>query len=193
MKLSASKRFEDLRVMTFIDGSNVLIEMGKFYGINLKAEKPTHYSIKHAWDLICSTCSELDKARGVRHHWFGEIKGTDETINKYKDTLNRRFVQPVLFKKGQGKEKRVDIALTTSLLVNALNKNFDIGVLVSGDKDYLSVVEEAKRAGVQVFGCFFENNINAELKREYDRFFTLGRNLQQGTFDAHKKNLESND
>ena len=44
-------------------------------------------------------------------------------------------------------EKGVDIALTTALLVNAHQKNFDVAVVVTGDADHLSVVEEAKRSG----------------------------------------------
>jgi uncharacterized LabA/DUF88 family protein len=92
----------------------------------------------------------------------------------WKERLRANKFTPVIFKKLKNHpEKGVDIALTTALLVNAHQKNFDVAVVVTGGADYLSVVEEAKRSGAQIFGCFFKNNLSPELKIAFDRFFPI--------------------
>ena len=47
-------------------------------------------------------------------------------------------------------EKGVDVAMAVEFLIQAYNRNFDVGVLVTGDEDFKGVVSEAKRLGRKV-------------------------------------------
>ncbi len=191
MNLNASRRFEDLKVMSFIDGSNLLIELSRFLDVPFRAEKPPDMAITLCRDLIYNTCGELGSTRAIRHSWFASIQGSGEGLKSYEGKLREAQLTPVIFPKSKGREKRVDIALTTHLLVEAFSRNFDIGIVVTGDEDFISVVQEAKRYGAQIFGCFFDTSINPDLKREFDRFFPIGANMTSKTREEYRKQLQS--
>ncbi|HEX9597179.1 MAG TPA: NYN domain-containing protein, partial [Anaerolineales bacterium] len=63
-----------------------------------------------------------------------------------------------------------DIALTKEMLVNAFHQNFNIGILVSGDEDYVSLVNEVKRYGAVLWGAFFNHGLSNELFLACDHF-----------------------
>jgi uncharacterized LabA/DUF88 family protein len=70
----------------------------------------------------------------------------------------------------------VDITLTKDMLVHAFNDNYDAAVLVTGDGDYIPVVEELKHMGKSVYLVFFEDDgagLNKELRLACDKFFKL--------------------
>jgi hypothetical protein len=161
--------------MLFIDGTNFLVELFRAFELEFKAESPPPNAARVAYLLLFHSLSKhLGATRGIRHFWFASFTGNDTDKTEYEKRLRANYFTPVIFKKLRAQpEKRVDIALTTALLVNAHQKNFDVAVLVSGDADYLSVVEESKRYSGQIFGCFFEQNINPGLQIAFDRFFPI--------------------
>jgi uncharacterized LabA/DUF88 family protein len=62
------------------------------------------------------------------------------------------------------------------MLRQAFLDNYDLAVLVTGDGDYLPVVEEVKRLGKRVTLAFFEHaqaGLNPELPRAADEFYQL--------------------
>jgi NYN domain-containing protein len=174
MNIGDNKLLTGMRSMLFIDGTNFLVEFSRFLGFEFRAESPPANTGLLARALILSALRDLGATRPIRHYWFASFTGNDTDQEEYQRRLRECFFTPIIFKKYRAQaEKRVDIALTTALLVNAQQKNFDIAVLVSGDADYLSVVEEAKRYGGQIFGCFFKQNLNPELEIAFDRFFPI--------------------
>jgi hypothetical protein len=64
------------------------------------------------------------------------------------------------------------------MLVNAFNRNFDIGILVAGDEDYVGLVNEVKRYGPRIYGAFFEHGLSPELRLSCDTFLHF---RQEGT------------
>ncbi len=52
-----------------------------------------------------------------------------------------------------GQEKGVDVKLATDLLV--LNDIYDVGIIVSGDADYVPVVQSVKDWGKQIINVSF--------------------------------------
>ena len=60
--------------------------------------------------------------------------------------------------------------------MHAFNNNYDIAVLISGDGDYVPVVEEVKRMGKSVYVLFFEEQklgLNRNLRLASDKFFKM--------------------
>lgn len=69
-------------------------------------------------------------------------------------------------------QKAVDVQLTVDLLVRAFDRLCDLAVLIAGDADYVPLVHEAKRRGVQVIVAGFDDgSINELLETEADRCF----------------------
>ncbi|MCR9093495.1 MAG: NYN domain-containing protein [bacterium] len=79
------------------------------------------------------------------------------------------FVKP---KRG-GKNKSVDINLTVEALRHAYNRTADQIVIVSGDGDYLPVIQEVMRQGVTVWGAAFKDGLNPHIRPAVDAFIEL--------------------
>ena len=57
-----------------------------------------------------------------------------------------------------------------SMLTNAFNQNYDIGILFAGDEDYVEVVKEVKRYGPIIVGSYFKDGLSDNLKLSFDHF-----------------------
>jgi hypothetical protein len=174
------------KLMVFIDGSNFLIELSKTIGIPFRAEKPpiaVFNLVAHVVNPLCSGYGVVE----IRRYWFASYQGSDETYGELCNSLRQSRFEPVLFRKTEGKEKGVDIALTKEMLVNAFNRNFDIGLLIAGDADYVSLVQEVKRYGPEVNGAFFNRGLSPQLCLAFDSF----RIIPDDCFGNTEKLLEA--
>lgn len=78
---------------------------------------------------------------------------------------------PCVFSKPKGrKAKGVDIQLTVDILTHAYQDNCDTIYLMSGDGDYVPVLEEVQRLGKQVFISAFSSGLNPKLRLMADSF-----------------------
>ena len=161
--------------MYFVDGTNLLRRISDVTGLNFRADKPPEEALNLARGLISHGGRAFNRSNSlvIREYWFASYQGNDEQETKISSSLRHHRFEPILFKKQQGREKGVDIALTKEMLVNAFNQNYDIGFLIAGDEDYLGVVSEVKRYGPRVFGAFFENGLSTRLKLAFDEFFPM--------------------
>jgi len=165
------------RLMTFIDGSNLLIQLSKLIDIEFRAEKPP-FSALHLSSFILKQLPCESGFIKIRQYWFASYKGDDSFKLKYCKELRKFHFEPMLFKKKNGKEKGVDISLTMNVLTNAFNRNYDIAYIIAGDEDYLGLVREAKRYGTLIHGAFFNEGLSEGLELEFDNFYKLNHTLQ---------------
>lgn len=160
-----------LRVMVFIDASNLLSQLSKEINIKFDSRRPTPPVITLADNIISSIynmikCQLPPSNRFlVRRYWFASYVGGDDFEVNYREILRSHRIEPYIFKSKHGSkaEKGVDIALAKEMLVNAFNDNYDVGVLVSGDEDYVGLVSEVKRYGQLIYGGFFSKGYNKNL------------------------------
>jgi uncharacterized LabA/DUF88 family protein len=169
------------KVMAFIDGSNLLRELSKEIGIDFRADKPPIPAIKIAYFLLQKLFHGSEKIF-IRKYWFASYQGSEKDQILYSKALRQIKFEPVLFKKHKGKEKGVDIALATEMLVNSFNQNYDIGILIAGDKDYVDLVKEVKRYGPIINGAFFKRGLSNDLALAVDNFDDL-LEIQSKGFD----------
>lgn len=82
---------------------------------------------------------------------------------------------PHVFKKEakNTKTKSVDINITIDALRHAYNKTVDNITLISGDGDYIPLVQELHRSGVSVTLMAFSSGLNPRLKQLPDDFVDL--------------------
>jgi uncharacterized LabA/DUF88 family protein len=170
------------RVMIFVDGTNLLTSMAKMLDIQFNrkktlSDKHSESSLSAATNLIQHPFGGI-KFKVIRKYWFSSYKGNDYDRIEISERLRNKGYEPVLFKKKpDNREKGVDIALTMSFLLNAINQNFDIGLLVAGDEDYVGLVNEVKRYGPRIYGSFLEFGLSKELKLSCDKFTLMKINI----------------
>jgi uncharacterized LabA/DUF88 family protein len=139
------------RLMVFIDGTNFLRTLGKIIKADFRADKPPedaiHLAMTIVRGLIQRIRSETDfySPKLLRIYWFASFQGNEEFEIKLKELFRKSRVEPVIFKKNRGREKRVDISISREMLINAFNQNYDLGILVAGDEDYVDLVQDIKR------------------------------------------------
>jgi len=80
------------------------------------------------------------------------------------------------------RQKGVDTLIAVDMLVGAVSDLFDVAVLVAGDADFVPVVDEVRRRGVQVIVAAHPASLSEDLKRAADRFLAIGPGYAHGLF-----------
>jgi uncharacterized LabA/DUF88 family protein len=188
----------DGRLMVFVDGSNLLIELSKAIGISFRADKPPLTALSLARHMIDATITYYITSEGqprlinIRRFWFASYQGDEQLHRQLSITLRENRFEPVLFKKRNGKEKGVDVSLTKEMLVNAFNQNFDLAFLFAGDADYVGLVNEVKRYGPVVNGAFFRHGLSEALQLAFDSFLYLDpERMNQEELSRHTGKIQS--
>lgn len=75
--------------------------------------------------------------------------------------------------------KSVDGRLIFDLIVGAQRDLYDVGILASGDRDFVPVVQEAKRIGKQIWVAAFSNSIAPSLKACADNYIELDKFVKE--------------
>jgi uncharacterized LabA/DUF88 family protein len=167
------------RLMIFIDGSNLLRATAKMIQSNFRSDKPPIEALDVCATIIRVLIDRIKKdasfydCKVLRKYWFGSYQGNEHYEAEIKKILRSRKMEPIIFKKHNGREKRVDIAIAREMLINAINKNYDLGLLVAGDEDYLDLIADLKRLGVRVIGSFYNIDLSEPLRLSFDYFHQL--------------------
>jgi len=169
------------KAMAFVDGSNLLMEVGTILGAKLRSDLPSSEHLSLATQTVTKALREqvVDGPAGphriVRRYWFGSVQGSDERLAERQTWLREHGYEGVLFHKRKGRdEKGVDLAVAREMLMHGFNKNYNTAVLVAGDEDYLGLVHDLKRLGVLVVLAFYEcPSLSPKLRLAADAFIPL--------------------
>ncbi len=173
------------RWMLFVDGENftirskklakkknVELRKGEFYEPDVFVWIPN----QKATVLLPNVGLNL-QSQAVRSYYYTNVKGDNANINKVRESLWNLGFHPEVFKKDRPdqKAKGVDITLTKDMLSHAYLDNYDVAVLLSGDGDYVPLLNEVKRLGKQVCVAFFTGDFGLikELKLASDSFANI--------------------
>jgi uncharacterized LabA/DUF88 family protein len=172
--------------MMFVDGENLTIrarEVAKVQGVDLTDGR---VSLLYEQDVCFWPASIIPdnhswtsrvhmSYRSERSYYYTSTPGDLPATEAVHDRLQAHGFSPVVFHKPKGqKAKGVDIALTKDMLLHAFFGHYDVAVLVTGDGDYVPVVEEVKRLGRRVIVAFFDcPQLSAKLRRTADEFYPL--------------------
>jgi uncharacterized LabA/DUF88 family protein len=174
--------------MMFVDGENLVCrgqDVAKAMGFDLH-EGPHYKRDVFLWfprwppTLVITQPQSGAKLEeyAIRAHYYTSMTASHENVDEMRKGIRDLGFQPVLFKKDKGSRnvKGVDITLTKDMLAHAFNDNYDVAVLITGDGDFVPVVEEVKRMGKAVYLAFFEHDaagLSKELRLSSDKFFLL--------------------
>jgi len=80
------------RLMTFVDGTNLLVRLKNHYREDLNAHKPTFEILEMCRQLIMGVKSTSTLVREnifIRDYWFFSYEGNEETLRNYKENLRK--------------------------------------------------------------------------------------------------------
>lgn len=180
--LSTKKRWR-----LFVDGEHFAIRAAKVAkDYNLRLMVPGTYYVKDAFVWMPNTPPKVNfltirggpelEERSERAYYFTAVHGDVDRVNAVRDAVRGCAFECNVFKKRDGKSKRVDVAMTSRMLVEAARDTYDVAVLIAGDEDYVPLVEAVKEMRKAVYLTFFEregDGLSDELKRASDTFFPL--------------------
>lgn len=171
--------------MFFIDGENLTFR----YQNMLSEGRVPAPGIIHEPDIfIWHPALTLQSALNVnRVSYYTSMKASLENIESMKDKIGSIFYKhgalgitesaqicPFIFKKEKQKDKtrKVDIQIVIDTMRYA-STSVDLIILVSGDGDYIPLIEEIMHKGKQVWVYTFSSGLDKKLRYVPDEFFEL--------------------
>ncbi len=131
-----------------------------------------------AWPAGPHTVSNVHLARII--YYDGRPDEPDEEEDKeltdYWDAIELLPDTELGFGSVRGRPRRqkaVDTLIAVDMLVGAFTKLFSVAVLISGDSDFVPVVDEVRRRGVMVAVAAEEESLAEDLRRAADRFVPI--------------------
>lgn len=92
------------------------------------------------------------------------------------DKLTRRFIEIFGKEITSYVEKGVDIAIAVDMLKFAYSDSYDTAILISGDGDFVSALEEVQNLGKHVENVYFSKGHSIYLRETCDKFVALTSN-----------------
>jgi uncharacterized LabA/DUF88 family protein len=165
------------RVMIFVDGENL--------SIRYKDELGNREHTQHVLSVpdVCVWSHYASRINGpeeyIRRYYYTSCKGDEQARTNVEDQLRLAGIEaPRVFSRTQtGRSKQVDITLATEMLTHAHRDNYDIAVLVSGDGDYVPLVEAVKAEGKRVALWALTSGLSLKLKKSADHYWNIGELL----------------
>lgn len=101
----------------------------------------------------------------------------DETISMHNKLREQGFRvvarESMVFRDGKVEQKEVDVSLACEMLEHALMNHFDVAIVLSGDRDFVPVIQKVQSAGKRVEVAAFSDVYNEECKRAADVYYIL--------------------
>ncbi len=170
------------KIMMFVDGENLAIRYKKMLD-SMGLERHTHVSYEEdvfVWSRHANLNTQTVVYPVIRKYYYTSAVGDDDRLKELTDRLKGIGIEaPRIFKKERRTRtsKQVDISLSVDMLTNAYYNNYDIAVLVTGDSDFIPLVQAVMREGKIVVLWSLDSGLSWDLKREVDHFFDIGRFL----------------
>lgn len=176
------------RMMVFIDGENITMRyqamLEKGY---IPEESVVHLKDTFVWHPAALRVHYFDI---IRTTYYTYVVGTDEYLKQVSDQLKQiryqcrpttqsitdtNYIYPKIFKKNRqaAKRKGVDISITVDALTHTFGNSIDVAYLMTGDGDYIPLIDEIIRNGKKVFLAAFSDGLNPILPNAVDTFYSL--------------------
>ena len=110
-----------------------------------------------------------------------DITNNERYLNqkKFHDKLRYmgfRVIARESFDPQRPEQKEVDVAMACEMVVHAMKNNYDVAIVVSGDRDFIPAIQHVQAAGKRVEVAAFRDTIgNREAIRRFaDEYYELG-------------------
>ena len=102
--------------------------------------------------------------------------GVEDRPRRFHDKLRYlgfRVIAREAYDENRKEQKEVDVALACELVAHAFKDNYDVAILVSGDRDFIPAIQHVQSSGKRVEVAAFANSVSEEMRRSVDRFHEL--------------------
>ena len=200
-----------LRTMVFIDYQNFNINLqnhfknngSKIRSINyqelaktINSKLPLKSQVIKTYLFAYKPCDQLMKLEKYSKYydWLQKVKTTPyfEVIEGRQELRNIKGVKLDITdsKTYTTEEKETDINLATHMLAKGFQNAYDIAILVSGDTDYIKVVETLHNIGKTVVIAHFKHQIIEKYNGIIDAHITLYDNVLNKAYNHQKENIK---
>jgi uncharacterized LabA/DUF88 family protein len=162
------------RAMIFVDGEN----LARRYGEALKErnQRPI-LDVYMPGVLVWYTAWMFTNGMPIvlRKYYYTSTTGDEQRVREAELMLKRANIEaPRVFQRVRdGRSKQVDIALSTDMLLHATRRNFDVAVLVTGDADFIPLIEAVQAEGISVQVWALSSGLSPALRLAADAFTDL--------------------
>ncbi len=151
------------RVMAFIDLANIR-----------KNDMVPGFNI----DLY-SVCHELTGDRRLVAAYVFDASPENTTIKSHENLYSRlrmigfRVITRGSYDAEKQEQKEVDVAMACEMVVQAMRDNYDVALVVSGDRDFVPAIQHVQSAGKRVEVAAFKKSFSFEMKKMSDYYYEL--------------------
>ena len=164
------------------DGENLV----RRYQDMAPQETPNGHAV-HIQDVLVwhSSIASVQGWTPLRVNYYTSVVGTEDHIATIETKISEIVIQrqgetpcqmcPKVFKRPKqiNKTKIVDVSLAIDALRHSYHAHVEAIMLLSGDGDYLPLIEELMRNGTQVWLGAFSSGLNSSLPSAVDKFIDL--------------------
>lgn len=157
---------KESRVMIFIDLRNILSSVATMQSFPFKID---FYSLAR---LLAGQRNVL--AAYVFDGTMGDDEDSAARTRKFHDYLRYNGFRVIERNSIEGREqKEVDVAMACEMVVHALKDNYDVAIVISGDRDFVPALQHVQAAGKIVELAAFRTSASEELRRTADKYIEL--------------------
>ena len=178
------------KTMIFADGENLVMRYHEMVNHGKKPKKAVvHVQDSFVWspDITTWSCFNI-----VRVSYYTSVIGDENKIQELRDYIANVWYEfsydpdtsvpvasaqivPFVFKKDKKsrKTRNVDINIVIDTMRHSLSHDLEIIYILSGDGDYLPLIQEIMKHGKQVYLSAFTSGLHPRLKSSVDLFNPL--------------------
>lgn len=164
--MSLIKKNNNSRTMVFIDIRNIIFAS--------RSECNGSYKIDFT-EMTNLLVGERNLLGAYVFDGIGTSKNEDssEKFHKCLEYDGFRVVTRNSFEDNEGKQKEVDVAMTCEIVSHAYKDNYDVAIIVSGDRDFVPAIEHIQSLGKVVEVASFDKSGSSHIKRAADIYHSL--------------------
>ena len=174
------KPFE--RVIIFIDGGYLRKLCKDFFGHDNINFKKLGLALIHRFNKLSNYPFQANLIRIYYYDAIVDKEHSDyETQRKYFESINKELFYTVRLgdlvqsSKKKFKQKGVDILMAIDALAKAYENQYDLGIFVVGDRDFVPLVKAVKDAGKKTLCLAYIPNSSSELLSTFDMRLPLNK------------------
>ena len=179
-KKNIEYRYPSERVAIFIDGAN-MFHASNYLKVKINYKKLIEILRRDRWLLRAYFYTGIPADRNLPSEIYQQFKKQQNFLNELSNLGIKVKTMPLKRTPEGFIEKGIDILLATDMVSLAFRNAYDTAILVSGDSDYVPVVEEIQALGKRVENATFKRESSFHLRKVCDSYMYLDDILEEFT------------
>ncbi|NPA53020.1 MAG: NYN domain-containing protein [Aquificae bacterium] len=171
-KTKIEYRYPNEKVAIFIDGAN-MFHASNYLKLKIDYRKLIEILRRDRWLLRAYFYTGIPADRNLPPEIYQQFKKQQNFLNELSNIGIKVKTMPLKRTPEGFIEKGIDILLATDMVSLAFRDAYDTAILVSGDSDYVPVVEEIQTLGKRVENVTFKRESSFHLRKVCDSYLIL--------------------